>query len=80
MYEKRPTLTWGHVQTRERREKGCPQYRVFGSLRFWKDSAFWGLLSLAVFLLYCVVQVSGSVVYGRLGEVFLVNGGHMHSL
>ena len=34
MYEKSPTLRWGQVQTRKRRECQCPQYRVFGSLRF----------------------------------------------
>ena len=33
-----------------------------------------------VFLLWCVFQVSGFVVYGCQGEVFLVNGGPMHSL
>jgi len=30
MYKELTTLTWAYVQTRERREKRCPQYRVFG--------------------------------------------------
>jgi hypothetical protein len=45
MYRERPTLTWGYVQTRERRDKRCPQYRVLGSLRFRKDSEFGSLKS-----------------------------------
>jgi hypothetical protein len=33
MSEKRPTLTWGCDQTRQRREKRCPQYRVLAYFR-----------------------------------------------
>jgi len=51
MYKRVLTLRWGHVQTRERREKGCPQYRVFGSLRFLDGLCiFWGLFFFVVFL------------------------------
>ena len=45
MYKEWPTLTWGYVQTRERRDKRCPQYRVLGSLPFRKDSEFGSLKS-----------------------------------
>jgi hypothetical protein len=38
-----PTLGWGYVQTRKRRDKVCPLYRVLGSLRIWKNSAFGSL-------------------------------------
>ena len=43
MCKKKPTLGWGYVQTRTRREKVCPLYRVLGSLRIWKNSAFGSL-------------------------------------
>jgi hypothetical protein len=43
MCKEKPTLRWGYVQTRTRREKVCPLYRVLGSLRIWKNSAFGSL-------------------------------------
>ena len=43
MYKEIPTLGWGYVQTRKRRDKVCPLYRVLGSLRIWKNSAFGSL-------------------------------------
>lgn len=39
MYNKIPTLRWGHVQTCQRSEKRCPLYCVLGSLHFGKDLA-----------------------------------------
>jgi hypothetical protein len=33
MCREHPTLTWGYVQTCTRREKRCPQYRVFAYFR-----------------------------------------------
>src|ERR1700734_3083251 len=43
MCKEKPTLGWGYVRTRTRREKVCPLYCVLGSLRIWKNSAFGSL-------------------------------------